>query len=87
MGKKNALIASIILHLISASFVVIAGVMGEAGILFWIGAFIFIILLFYQHFLVKPNDISKVNLAFFTTNSIASIIFSVGVILDLFIQI
>ena len=87
MGKKNAWIASIILHIISASFVVIAGVIGHSGNLFWTGAFIFIILLVYQHFLVKPNDISKVNLAFFTTNSFASIIFSVGVILDLFIQI
>jgi 4-hydroxybenzoate polyprenyltransferase len=40
-------------------------------------------LLIYQHLLVKPNDLSKVNIAFMTTNGIASIVFAVFVILDL----
>jgi len=87
MGKKNALITSIFLHVVSATFVVVAGMMGEAGILFWVGALVFVVLLVYQHFLVKPHDISKVNLAFFTTNSIAGVIFSAGVILDLYIKL
>jgi len=84
MGKKNALITSIILHFISATFVIVAGVAGDVGILYWAGALIFVALLIYQHFLVKPGDISKVNLAFFTTNSFAGVIFSAAVILDLF---
>jgi 4-hydroxybenzoate polyprenyltransferase len=42
-------------------------------------------LLIYQHRLVKPNDLSKVNRAFFTTNGIASVVFAVFVLLDLFI--
>jgi len=86
MGKKNALITSVFLHLISAAFVVVAGLIGEAGILFWAGALVFVVLLVYQHFLVKPHDLSKVNLAFFTTNSFAGVIFSAAVILDLFIK-
>jgi len=86
MGKKNALLTSVILHLISATFVVVAGILGQTGILFWAGASVFVILLVYQHFLVKPHDLSKVNLAFFTTNSFAGVIFSTAVILDLFIK-
>jgi 4-hydroxybenzoate polyprenyltransferase len=86
MGKKNALLTSVILHLVSATFVVVAGILGQTGILFWAGASVFVVLLVYQHFLVKPHDLSKVNLAFFTTNSFAGVIFSAAVILDLFIK-
>jgi 4-hydroxybenzoate polyprenyltransferase len=39
-------------------------------------------MLIYQHTLVKPDDLSRVNLAFFTTNGIASLIFGTLVILD-----
>jgi 4-hydroxybenzoate polyprenyltransferase len=55
----------------------------ETGWLLWIGTGLFLSLLFYQHTLVKPNDLSKVNLAFFTTNGIASLVFGSLAILDL----
>jgi len=51
----------------------------------YLGAIIFIGLLVYQHTLVKINDLSKVNLAFFTTNGFASVIFGSLLIIDLFI--
>ena len=85
IGTKHALMLSNILHVISASLVVFAGYKSEAGIFYWIGCGIFILLLIYQHFLVKPNDLSKVDLAFFTTNGIASGIFGVFVITDLLV--
>jgi 4-hydroxybenzoate polyprenyltransferase len=40
-------------------------------------------LLAYQHLLVKPNDLSRVNMAFFTTNGIASLAFGSLVVIDL----
>lgn len=83
LGKRRALGLSTILHIICAGFVIWAALMGDFGGLHWLGAGIFIILLAYQHFLVKPNDLSKVNLAFFTTNGVASVIFGAFVILDL----
>ena len=43
----------------------------------------FSILLIYQHTLVKIDDLSKINLAFFTTNGVASIIFGTFVIIEL----
>jgi 4-hydroxybenzoate polyprenyltransferase len=85
VGKTKALHISELLHLLAASCVLYAGIYGQFGILYWCGVAVFIGLLIYQHILVKPNDLSKVNMAFFTTNGIASVVFAVFVILDLFI--
>lgn len=86
LGKRNALMLSNILHLAAAALVVIAGFYGDFGWLYSIAATIFIGLLLYQHLLVKPSDLSKVNLAFFTTNGIASTIFGVLVVAELLIK-
>lgn len=83
LGKKGALLLSRVLHLFSASLVVYAGIYADFDLWYWIGAAAFIGLLIYQHTLVKPHDLSRVNLAFGTTNGIASVIFSVFVILEL----
>lgn len=85
LGKESALMLSNLLHIISAGLVIWATLRSDVGLYSWIGTVVFISLLIYQHFLVKPNDLSKVNLAFFTTNGIASAIFGILIILDLFI--
>ncbi|MEZ4826857.1 MAG: UbiA-like polyprenyltransferase [Bacteroidia bacterium] len=76
LGKKRALLVSTILHFLSASMIVLFGVAIGGGWIFWIGSAVFLFLLVYQHLLVKPDDLSKVNLAFFTTNGIASVVFA-----------
>ena len=86
LGKKNALMLSNILHLLTFSALSIAGSLGNFSLYYWIGFSIFSALLVYQHTLVKENDLSKVNLAFFTTNGIASLIFSAFVIADLLLK-
>ena len=85
-GRKKALIISIAVHTVTFLLVIIAGYLAKGGILFWIGAFIFTSLLIYQHSIVKHDDLRKVTLAFGTTNGIASILFAVFVILDLWIR-
>ena len=85
LGKRNALMLSNVLHLVTAFFVVYAGFYASFGLFYWIGCGIFIALLLYQHLIVKPNDLSKVNLAFFTTNGVASVLFAVFVLLDIFL--
>jgi 4-hydroxybenzoate polyprenyltransferase len=82
-GRKKALVISIIIHFITFVLVLIAGVYGKVGFIFWSGAAVFTLLLIYQHIIVKHDDISKVTMAFATTNGIASILFAVFVILDL----
>jgi len=86
IGTKNALNLSKTLHFLTFSALSIAGSFGDFSLYYWIGFGIFTTLLIYQHILVKHNDLSKVNLAFFTTNGIGSVIFGVFVIADLLIQ-
>lgn len=83
LGKEKALRLSEFLHIIAALAVITAAYLGSFGVIHWVGAAIFVGLLAYQHFLVKPNDLTKVNMAFFTTNGVASVLFGVFVILDL----
>jgi 4-hydroxybenzoate polyprenyltransferase len=85
LGKSKALMVSNLLHILSAACVISAGMYGHFGLWYWIGVAIFCSLLFYQHTLVKSTDLSKVNMAFFTTNGIASVVFAIFVIIDLFI--
>lgn len=83
LNRNKALAVSVTLHLVSVLMVIIAGVIGGGGILFWTGAVVFLILLLYQHLIVHPDDLSRVNLAFGTTNGIAGLVFALFVILDL----
>lgn len=83
LGKSKALRVSEVLHVLSALCIIAAGWYGSFGIWYWIGVGLFVGLLIYQHLLVKPNDLSKVNMAFFTTNGIASVVFAVFVIADI----
>ena len=86
LGKAKALRISELLHVLSTGAVIVAGWYGNFGWLFWTGAAIFIGLLIYQHSIVKPTDLKKVNLAFMTANGIASVVFAIFVIADLFIN-
>ena len=85
MGKKQALNFAKSIHLLTAIFVVLVAIFTPANWLHILGSAIFTGLLFFQHTLVKHYDLSKVNLAFFTTNGIASVIYGLFVIVSLFI--
>lgn len=87
LGKKKALLVSELLHVLSAIAVISAGVVGKFGIIYWLGIIVFIGMLIYQHSIVKPNDLRKVNIAFMTANGIASVVFAVFVLADLFLNI
>lgn len=84
VGIRRALNISITLHVLTFVFVILAGLALEADWIFWLGAAIFGGLMVYQHLLVKANDLSRVNLAFGTTNGIAGVIFALFVILSLY---
>ena len=86
LGKAKALRVSAFLHLLSATAILGAGWYGKFGWLYFVGSAIFIVMLGYQHSIVKPNDLRKVNLAFMTANGIASVVFAIFVIADLFIN-
>lgn len=87
LGASRALVVSSLLHVVAAGGAVALSFMLPLStpILYWIGAAIFVGLLLYQHLIVKPNDLSRVNLAFGTVNGIASVIYASCAILSLFI--
>jgi 4-hydroxybenzoate polyprenyltransferase len=86
LGKAKALRVSELFHLLSAACVIIAGWYGAFGWLYWAGSAVFLGMLVYQHTIVNPNDLRKVNLAFMTANGIASVVFAIFVIADVFVK-
>ena len=86
LGRRNALRLSRFFHLLVAELVFLIYMNGNFGGLYLIGASLFVALLIYQHILVKPHDLSKVTLAFGTTNGIASVAFSIFVCADLLLR-
>ena len=82
LGKVNALRLSTFLHVLSAVFIITPVFLIHPGVLYYIGIAFFCVMLTYQHLLVKPNDLSRVNFAFMTTNGIASVVFAVLFLLD-----
>jgi 4-hydroxybenzoate polyprenyltransferase len=85
IGVKSALGASVALHLVTAAFVILAGWLALGNWAYWSGALVFIILLAYQHLIVKPGNLSRVNRAFGTTNGIASLIYATFTIISLYL--
>lgn len=86
VGKKRALRISETLHVFSALCVILAGWYAHFGIWYWIGVCVFTGMLIYQHSIVKPTDLKRVNIAFMTANGIASVVFAAFVLLDLFLN-
>lgn len=89
LGKRNALRLSTALHLLCGILILVASYFLSVqfpafGWLHWAASGCFIGLLIYQHTLVTPTDLSRVNLAFFTTNGVASLLFGLLVILDIY---
>lgn len=82
LGRSKALSLSRFFHVIVSSLVVLIFLYGQFGIWYLIGAVLFVGLLIYQHYLVKPNDLSRVNLAFATTNGVGSVVFCSFLIVD-----
>jgi 4-hydroxybenzoate polyprenyltransferase len=86
LGKRSALNVSTILHVACGFLVIACGFYMHSHLWYWIGAAVFIGMLIYQHTLVKPDDLRKVNIAFMTANGIASITFAVFVITDFLVK-
>lgn len=90
LGKKGALKLSNALHFLCALVLLLASYWQAVQFdvftyLHYIATAAFLVLLTYQHTLVKPNDLSRVNLAFFTTNGVASVLFGTLLIVDAFL--
>lgn len=84
-GVNFALNLSIIAHLISVILLIWLGVLLQFGIPYWIGLLITVALFIWEHSLVKPDDLTHIDLAFFNINSYISVTLFAAVLGALFI--
>lgn len=83
LGKRNALVFSRALHFVAMCLLVAIGVLGDFHMLYWAGTAVFAGMLVYQHAIVSPRDLSRVNIAFMTANGMASVGFAILVVVDI----
>jgi len=85
LGIKGALILSGILHLFMVGILLLLPRYTSLSIIYSIGVYIVAALLLYEHSLVKPKDLSRVNTAFFTVNGIISMGLMGVTLIDVFV--
>jgi 4-hydroxybenzoate polyprenyltransferase len=84
LGISKALWVSRATHFVAAGMLIVLGfVVPQFGLLYFLGAGAAIVLLIVEQSLVKPNDLSKVNLSFFTINGVISLLVGTLGIIDL----
>ncbi len=81
-GERGAFIGARVLHLTTVVLLVAVGLGLDVGALYWAGVAIVAGLLFYEHTLVRPNDLRRLDAAFFTMNGVISVAFCVFVLAD-----
>ena len=81
-GPKGAFVGARLAHAATVAFLVAAGLGLDVGALYWIGVAVVALLLAYEHSLVRPGDLRRLDAAFFTMNGVISVVFAAFVIAD-----
>ena len=81
-GVRGAFAGARLAHAATVACLVAAGLGLPVGVLYWIGVAAVGILLGYEHALVRPGDLRRLDTAFFTMNGVISVVFAVIVIAD-----
>jgi len=81
-GERGAFGAARAFHLGTVALLVAAGLGLDVGVLYWLGVAAVAALLAYEHSLVRPGDLRRLDTAFFTMNGVISVAFFLFVLLD-----
>jgi 4-hydroxybenzoate polyprenyltransferase len=81
-GERGAFIGARTLHLATIALLIAAGVGLDVGFLYWVGVGCVAGLLGYEHTLVRPGDLRRLDAAFFTMNGVISVAFFAFVLAD-----
>jgi 4-hydroxybenzoate polyprenyltransferase len=81
-GVRGAFTGARLSHLATVAFLVAAGLGLPVGALYWTGVVAVAALLAYEHSLVRPTDLRRLDAAFFTMNGVISVVFAAFVIAD-----
>jgi 4-hydroxybenzoate polyprenyltransferase len=82
LGIPRAITVARVMHVASVVALIFAGLRGNVGLFYGIGVALVAMLLAFEHRLVKPGDLSRLDAAFFTMNGVISITFFVFVLID-----
>jgi len=81
-GERSAFAAARATHALTVALLVTAGLGLPVGALYWLGVGLVAALLLYEHSLVRPGDLRRLDAAFFTMNGVISVAFFAFVLLD-----
>jgi 4-hydroxybenzoate polyprenyltransferase len=81
-GERGAFTGARVLHLATIVLLAAAGIGLDVGLLYWLGVAIVASLLLYEHTLVRPGDLRRLDAAFFTMNGVISVAFFAFVLAD-----
>ncbi|KJS13110.1 MAG: prenyltransferase [Peptococcaceae bacterium BRH_c8a] len=82
-GMAKALTISTLLHVLAPGLFLATGIMLQMGILYFAGLAIAVSLLWYQHRLISPQDLSRAGVAFFNLNGMLSVVMFCFTLLDI----
>jgi 4-hydroxybenzoate polyprenyltransferase len=85
-GVAASLRASTAVHAVTLALFVAFGVRTGYGWLWWVGLAVVAVVLAYEHAIVRPDDLSRVNRAFFTTNGFVGLALFVFGLADLLVR-
>jgi 4-hydroxybenzoate polyprenyltransferase len=86
LGVTGALAVSALFHVVTVAALVLLGACAHLGVSYAIGVAIVAALLVYEHAIVRPNDLSRLNVAFFNLNGYVSVVFFVATLIDTLIR-
>jgi 4-hydroxybenzoate polyprenyltransferase len=81
-GERGAFAGARVLHLVTIVLLAAAGIGLDVGVLYWLGVLLVASLLLYEHTLVRPGDLRRLDAAFFTMNGVISVAFFAFVLAD-----
>jgi 4-hydroxybenzoate polyprenyltransferase len=81
-GVRGAFAGARIAHALTVACLAVAGLGLHVGVVYWLGVAAVAALLGYEHSLVRPGDLRRLDAAFFTMNGVISVAFAVFVIAD-----
>lgn len=81
-GIRKALKISAAFHVVAPLLILAAGLLLDLGAFYFAGVLAAVVILFYQHTLVRPDDLSRAGVAFFNLNGILSVMVFAFTLLD-----
>ena len=85
-GIRTSLVLTKTLHFTAILFLVWAGVRLDLGVIYFFGIFVTGLLLAYENSIIKPNDLSRLNMAFFTMNGVISVLMFLFVAVEVIVR-